>query len=92
MGRTIPSFTLALNEEESEWRQFRKYLDRKDRGVFDEMFAVPKLYISSCMASANPVVIEPIFLSALFHNHKQLDQMIARMERISGECYDTIST
>lgn len=92
MGRTIPSFTLALMEEESEWKAFRKCLDRKDRRVFDEMFAIPKLYISSCMSSANPVVVEPIFLSILFHRYKQLAQLIIRIEKITGERYDAIST
>ncbi len=91
MGRTIPSFTLALMEEESEWKEFRKRLDRKDRRVFDEMFAVPKLYISSCMSCANPVVIEPIFLSILFHHYKRLVQLINRIEETMGEQYDTIS-
>ena len=92
MGRTIPSFTLALMEEESEWKEFRKFLDRKDRRVFDEMFAVPKLYISSCMSCANPVVIDPVFLSMLFHHYKGLAQLINRIEEITGEQYDAIST
>ena len=91
MGRTIPSFTLALMEEESEWKVFRKSLDKKDRNAFDAMFAIPKLYISSCMSVANPVVIEPIFLSILFHHHKQLVQLIGRIEKITGERHDAIS-
>jgi hypothetical protein len=91
MGRTIPSFTLALMEEESEWRAFRNCLDRKDRGAFDEMFVIPKLYIFSCMSCASPVVVEPIFLSILFHHYTQLAQLISRVERITDERYDTIS-
>ena len=91
MGRTIPSFTLALMEEESEWKAFRKYLDRKDRSMFDEMFAIPRLYISSCMSCASPVVVEPIFLSILFHHYKRLAHLVSRVEKITGERYDAIS-
>jgi hypothetical protein len=92
MGRTIPSFTLALMGEEPEWREFRRRLDRKDRRVFDEVFALPRLYIASCMSSANPVVIEPVFMSILFHHHKQVAQLASRIETITGERYDAIST
>jgi hypothetical protein len=92
MGRTIPSFTLALMGEEPEWREFRRRLDREDRRVFDEVFALPRLYIASCMSSANPVVIEPVFMSILFHHHKQVAQLASRIETITGERYDAIST
>jgi hypothetical protein len=92
MGRTIPSFTLALMEEEPEWREFRRRLDREDRRAFDELFALPRLYIASCMSSANPVVIEPVFMSILFHHYKQISQLVSRIEAITDERYDAIST
>jgi hypothetical protein len=78
-------------EEESEWREFRKCLDKKDRKVFDEVLTIPKLYVPSCMASARPVVAEPIFLSILFHHYKQLAQLTKTVQKIAGERYDTIS-
>ena len=92
MGRTIPSFTMALMEEEPEWKEFRRRLDRRDRRVFDEVFALPRLYIASCMSSANPVVIEPIFMSILFHHYKQVAQLVSRIEAITDERHDAIST
>lgn len=88
MGRTIPSFTLALIEEQSEWKPFRNRLDRKDRKLFDEMFAKPRLYISSCMYAANPIVVEPVFLSIIFHHYKQLAELINHIEQATGERYD----
>lgn len=92
MGRTVPSFTMALMEEESEWRLFRQCLDRQDRQAFDDIFAIPRLYISSCMYSANPVVLHPIILSILFHHYKQLDDLVARVEAMTGDKIDPIST
>lgn len=92
MGRTIPSFTMALMHEESDWRPFRGDLDRQDRRVFDDMFAIPKLYISSCMYSANPIVLHPIILSILFHHSKQLDDLVTRVEAMMGDRIDTVST
>ena len=34
MGRTIPSFSLALEMEEREWKRFRNALGKPDRKKF----------------------------------------------------------
>jgi hypothetical protein len=40
MGRTIRSFRLASIQEQKEWKEFRKALDKKDRKIFDDMFSM----------------------------------------------------
>lgn len=72
MGRTIPSFRLALDEEKSEWENYRKHLDRSERKDFDDMFAIPRLYISACSGAVSLVRIHPIFISIIFHHYKEL--------------------
>ncbi len=42
MGRTIPSFRIALEMEKKEWKLFRNALDKKDRKDFDEMFEISR--------------------------------------------------
>jgi hypothetical protein len=73
MDRTIPSFRIAsMEEQEEEWKKFRQTLDNKsDRKVFDNiMFSIAHLYNSACSYSPNPIRIQPIFMSIIFH--KQL--------------------
>lgn len=72
MGRTIPSFRLALDDEKSEWENYRKHLDRSERKDFDDMFAIPRLYISACSGAVSLVRIHPIFISIIFHHYKEL--------------------
>lgn len=72
MGKTIPSFRLALDEEKSEWENYRKHLDRSERKDFDDMFAIPRLYISACSGAVSLVRIHPIFISIIFHHYKEL--------------------
>jgi hypothetical protein len=36
VGRTVPSFRIAAEIERTKWKQFRSYLDNKDRKMFDE--------------------------------------------------------
>jgi hypothetical protein len=43
VGRTVPSFRIAAEIERTKWRQFRSYLDKKDRKTFDQMYDTMKL-------------------------------------------------
>jgi hypothetical protein len=77
MGRTIPSFRIASMMEQKEWKVFRKSLNKSDRKVFDNMFDIAHLYNSACSYAANPIRINPIFMSIIFHHYEQL-RMIAK--------------
>lgn len=75
MGRTIPSFRLALADEESEWSDYRKHLTKKERKAFDEMFAIVRLYISACSNAAKPERIYLVVSSILFHHYLDLNDI-----------------
>ena len=48
MGRTIPSFRIAL-EMEKRNEALHNALDKSERKKFEDMFfGIPKLYISAC--------------------------------------------
>jgi hypothetical protein len=80
LGRTIPSFRLALADEESNWSEYRKYLDKKQRHAFDEMFASVRLYISACSNAAKPVRIYVILISILLDHYIDLLDMADKLE------------
>lgn len=80
MGRTIPSFRLALMKEESCWKPFRNSLGKQDRKEFDSMFADVRLYISACSYATRPVRVQPVLMALAFHHYKQLTRIAERME------------
>jgi len=82
MGRTIPSFRIALEMEQAEWKPFRNALDKSDRKKFDEMFDIPRFYISACSYSVQYVRLHPILISIIFHHYKQLTECISDVEKI----------
>jgi hypothetical protein len=43
MGRTIPSFRIALAIEKEEWKPFGNALDKSERKKFDKMFDISGL-------------------------------------------------
>ncbi|MDH3617723.1 MAG: hypothetical protein OEM89_03245 [Nitrosopumilus sp.] len=72
MGKTVPSFRIALYQEEKKWKLFRATLDKKNKALFDDMFATARLYISACMMGCRPVRLESIFMAIIFHHFKQI--------------------
>ncbi|MDQ3851537.1 MAG: hypothetical protein M3299_01745 [Thermoproteota archaeon] len=85
MGRTIPSFRIALEMEQAEWKPFRNALDKSDRKKFDEMFDTPRWYISACSNSVQYVRFHPILMSIVFHHYKQLTECISEVEEIEAK-------
>jgi hypothetical protein len=57
MGRTVPSFRIVLAEEKQEWASFKKALEKSERKIFDEMWDIPRLYVSAC---SNSVQLVPL--------------------------------
>jgi hypothetical protein len=84
MGRTIPSFRIALEMEEAEWKPFRNALDKKDRKKFDDMWDIPRWDISACSNSVQYVRLHPILMSILLYDFKQLTECISEVERIEA--------
>jgi hypothetical protein len=85
MGRTIPSFRIALAMEKEEWKPFRNALDKSDRKKFDEMWDLPKWYVSACSNSVQYVRLHPILISILLYDFKELTACIEEVERIEAK-------
>jgi hypothetical protein len=90
MGRTIPSFRIALAMEKEEWKPFRNALDKSDRKRFDEMFDISRSYISACSYAVQPVRLYPILISILFHHYKELTECINQVEQIEAKVEDLL--
>src|SRR5215216_1334592 len=85
MGRTIPSFRIALAMEKEDWKPFRNALSKSDRKEFDEMWELTKFYISACSNSVQYVRLHPILMSIFLYHYKQLTACISEVERIEAK-------
>ena len=59
-------------------------LDKSDRKEFDDMWDLPKWYISACSNSVQYVRLHSILMSILLYNYKQLTTCISEAERIEA--------
>lgn len=75
MGKTVPSFRLALEDEILCWRKFAEALNTQDQEVFEALMGASRNY---CMATGNatrPVVFEAMTMSIILYQQKKLDKL-----------------
>jgi hypothetical protein len=68
--------------EKAEWKPFRNALDKSERKQFEDMFDIPRLYLSACSISVQLVPLHPIIMSILFHHYKELKHCTLEIEHI----------
>ena len=67
---------MAAENERTKWNQFRSYLDKKDRKMFDQMYDCFKLHNAACSNACRPVVIHAVLMSIIFEHYKQLTKLM----------------
>ncbi len=75
MGRTVPSFRIAAEIERTKWKQFRSYLDKKVRKMFDQMYDCVKLHNTACMMGCRPVVIHAVLNVKYFRTLQAINKI-----------------
>ncbi|HKT21646.1 MAG TPA: hypothetical protein VJR06_03345 [Nitrososphaerales archaeon] len=84
MGRTIPSFRIAEEQEAAEWRSFRKALPKEDRAVFDEMLSLARFYTSASSAALRTSKFEGMTMAIVFHHYKTLARCVGAASTIGS--------
>lgn len=89
MGRTVPSYRLALDSEIRGWKGFRKALRREDQWAFDEMMKICRIYASAAGMATRPILAEAMFMSILLGQQKELKEIREALERLERQFRQT---
>ena len=81
MGRTIPSYRMAIDMEIAKWKPFRDALRKPEKDIFENMLLRSKLYASAAGMAVRPVVLEAMFMSILLDHHIRLLELAAEIEK-----------
>jgi hypothetical protein len=84
MGRTIPSYQVAIDIEIAKWKTFRDALRKPERDIFEDMLLRSKLYASAAGIAVRPVVLEAMIMSILLDHHKRLLELVAKVEKLGN--------
>ncbi|NVM54868.1 MAG: hypothetical protein HWN66_14285 [Candidatus Helarchaeota archaeon] len=82
MGRTIPSFRVALEQEIALWKHFRKALRPKDRTVFDKLMDKARNHSDAGMLANRPVILDTIFMATFLEQQKEIERLQKQMEHL----------
>jgi hypothetical protein len=77
---------MAAEIERTKWTQFRSFLDKNDRKLFDQMFDCVKLSSAACSSACRPVEIHAVLMSIIFEHYERLTKL---MEQKKGKDYAT---
>jgi hypothetical protein len=82
MGRTLPSITQTLNEEQAAFSRFRRALRRSDQLMLDELFVAARQHLAAAAYSANLLPMETFLLSMLLEEHKEVARLRTQIEAL----------
>ncbi|MBI2936657.1 MAG: hypothetical protein HYY22_00465 [Thaumarchaeota archaeon] len=81
MGRTVPSFRMALEDEIRSWKPFEKVLRGGDRCALQEMFNVARCNASASSSAVRLFRFEGLFMSVLLEHQLRLAEAGCRLEQ-----------
>ncbi len=75
MGKTVPSYRIALDSEIQRWSGFARALRKEDRTAFDQIMDACRNYASAASNATRPTVFESMVMTVLLHHQKVLSKL-----------------
>jgi hypothetical protein len=73
MGKTVPSYRMAVEFEISRWKGFRNSLQREEeKQAFDQLMDMVRGFASAGSNACCPIIFEPIVMSMLVAQQKKI--------------------
>ncbi len=73
MGKTVPSYRMALEDEIYRWKNFRNALpNEEERAAFDDLADMCRNLASASSCACNPVIFEPMAMSIMLAQRKKV--------------------
>jgi hypothetical protein len=76
MGKTVPAYRWALEDEIANWKNFVKALpSNEDKQAFEEMMDLCRVFASECSNATKPIIFEPMVMAILLGQQKKIRQL-----------------
>lgn len=81
MGRTLPTTTQIILDEQQAVKNFRRALRREDQQIFDELFAHARKHIMAINQANHALPFEAILLAMLVEMMRDVIRLQEQVER-----------
>ncbi|MGA2524431.1 MAG: hypothetical protein ABSF65_09825 [Candidatus Bathyarchaeia archaeon] len=90
MGKTVPSYRMALEDEIGRWKNFRNGLpNEEEMQAFDVLMDMCRNLASASSCACKPIIFEPMAISILIAQQKKIKQLEQKLNELlmqrSGE-------
>jgi hypothetical protein len=89
MGKTVPSYRMAIKWEIANWKQFRNALSSDEqKQAFDELMDMCRSFASAGGCAVNPIVFEPMVMSIMLAQQMRIRELESKVQALmqkSGE-------
>ena len=82
MGKTVPSYRVALEYEKQRWNGFSKALQKQDKEAFEQLMDICKNYASAASNATRPVLFEAMAMTILLDQQKTINQLKKQLQEI----------
>ena len=72
MGKTVPSYRMALEDEIERWKGFAKALRIEDKEAFEALMDACRSFASAGSNATQPIIFEPMMMSILLSQQKRI--------------------
>lgn len=83
MGRTLPTATDLLLQEQESFTRFRRALRRTDQRALDDLFVSARQHLAATQYAAHALPFEVMLLSMLLEKHKEVMRLRDQVEALS---------
>lgn len=82
MGRTLPSFTQVILNEQAALAKFRRGLRQQDQNAFDDLFRAARFHVAALANASHLLPFEAMLLAMLVEEHKRVTHLEILLERL----------
>jgi hypothetical protein len=80
LGKTVPSYRVALEYEVQRWSSFKRALRQDEREVFDQLMDICRNYASAASCATRPVLFEAMVMTILLDQQKIMNQLEKKLQ------------
>jgi hypothetical protein len=87
MGRTLPSFTQLILNEQNALAKFRRALRKEDQRALDDLFRAARYHVAAAAYASHLLPFETMLLAMLIEEHKRVQHLEVLLERLLMQGY-----
>lgn len=90
IGRTVPSFRPALENEIESWKDYRRALRPDEQKIFDKLMNYARIHADAGSMAGRPMLSEVLFVSFAIEQEKKIIALEKRIEELEQLVKNTV--